>query len=334
MAATDARPVPRKNAAFRVTFAIYDADGDLVTAAAGLDSEVSIDGGTFADATNEATEIATSSGMYFLDLTAAEMNGDTIAVIVKTSTAGAKTTVIVMYPQEAGDIRVDVDTWRATAPNVLIAGRADASVGAMAADVVTSTAIATDAIGASEFAQGAADKVWSSATRTLTAFSTALALSVWDVLETAILTASSIGLKVKNNLDAAITTRLAPTVASRTLDVAVGGEAGIDLDNTVGTLAKTTDITGFNDLSAAQVNAEVVDALNVDTYAQPGQETPAATQTIRAMLAYLYKAWRNRFTQDASDYKLYNDDAVTVDQKAAVSDDGTTFNRSETGTGP
>ncbi len=108
MASTDARPVPRKNVAYRVTFPILDADGDLVTGAASLDSEVSIDGGTFADCTNEATEIATNSGVYFLDLTSGEMNGDTVAVIVKTGTAGAKTTVLVFYPEEVGDYRADV----------------------------------------------------------------------------------------------------------------------------------------------------------------------------------------------------------------------------------
>lgn len=97
MATTDAKHIPVKNAAYRLTFPIFDADGDLVTGATGLDSEVSIDGGTFTDCTNEATEIATSSGMYYLDLTAAEMNGDTIAVIVKTSSSGAKTTPLVLY---------------------------------------------------------------------------------------------------------------------------------------------------------------------------------------------------------------------------------------------
>ena len=108
MAATDAIPVPIKNTAFRVTFPILDADGDLVSGAASLDSEVSKDGGTFADCTNEATEIATSSGMYYLDLTATEMNADCVAIIVKTSSG--KTTPIVMYPQESGDIKVDVET--------------------------------------------------------------------------------------------------------------------------------------------------------------------------------------------------------------------------------
>lgn len=110
MASTDARPIPVKNTAYRVTFPILDADGDLVTAAAGLDSEVSKDAGTFADCTNEATEIATSSGMYYLDLTSTEMNCDCVAIIVKTSTTGAKTVPIVLYPQETGDIKVDVQS--------------------------------------------------------------------------------------------------------------------------------------------------------------------------------------------------------------------------------
>jgi len=87
----------KKNAAFNVHFPIYDADGDLVTGAASLDSEVSIDHGTFADCSNEATEIATSSGVYYLALTADEMNGDIITTITKTSTSGAKTAVNVMY---------------------------------------------------------------------------------------------------------------------------------------------------------------------------------------------------------------------------------------------
>lgn len=108
MAATDARPIPLKNTAFRVYFGILDADGDLVTGAAGLDSERSLDGGTFADCTSEATEVATSSGIYYLDLTAAEMNTDCTVVIVKTSTSGAKTTILTFYPQETGDILADL----------------------------------------------------------------------------------------------------------------------------------------------------------------------------------------------------------------------------------
>jgi hypothetical protein len=100
----------KKNAAFNVHFPIYDNDGDLVTGAAGLDSEVSIDHGTFTDCTNEATEIATSSGVYYLTLTQAEMNGDIITTITKTSTANAKTAVNVMYTvvDQLADIHADL----------------------------------------------------------------------------------------------------------------------------------------------------------------------------------------------------------------------------------
>lgn len=87
----------RKGVACTIAFPIYDSDGDLVVGAAGLDSEVSKDGGTFADCTNEASQIATNSGMYTIALTADEMTADVVAVITKTSTSGAKTAVNVIY---------------------------------------------------------------------------------------------------------------------------------------------------------------------------------------------------------------------------------------------
>lgn len=108
MASSDARPVPRKNVAYRVVFPIFDKTGALVTGAASLDSEISKDQGTFADCTNEATEIATSSGIYYLDLTSTEMNADCVAIIVKSTTTDVRTTVLVLYPEEAGDYRVDI----------------------------------------------------------------------------------------------------------------------------------------------------------------------------------------------------------------------------------
>jgi len=148
MAASDATPFPIKNQAYRVTFPILDADGDLVTGATGLDSEVSKDAGTFADCTNEATEIATSSGVYYLDLTATEMNADTVAIIVKSSTSGAKTTTIVLYPITNGlDIPVNAtylggtaQTGRDVGASVLLSsgtgtGQLDFTSGVVKADV-------------------------------------------------------------------------------------------------------------------------------------------------------------------------------------------------------
>ena len=83
MAAADARFVPKKAAAFRVTFGIFDTTGDLVINASGRDSEISKDQAPFADCTNEAIEIA--KGVYYFDLTAAEMTADSVVVVVQTN---------------------------------------------------------------------------------------------------------------------------------------------------------------------------------------------------------------------------------------------------------
>lgn len=87
-------------------------------------------------------------------------------------------------------------------------------------------------------------------------------------------------------------------------------------------------------LTLANINAQVVDALNTDTYAEPGQGAPPATATLQQKIAYLYKFLRNRITQDATTFKVYNDDGTTVGQKATVSDNGSTFDRGEIESGP
>jgi hypothetical protein len=98
--------VPRKNAAFRLYFAIRKADGTLVTGWTGADSEESIDGGAFTDCTNEAVEIGTS-GVGYIDLTASEMNGDAVIYKLTVTNADALPLVLVLYPEEQGDYRVD-----------------------------------------------------------------------------------------------------------------------------------------------------------------------------------------------------------------------------------
>lgn len=97
----NALPYPVYGVPFTVVFALLDADGDPVTGAT-CDSEVSINGETGADCTNEGTEIgfttATNKGQYYLTLTAAEMTGDIITVSIYSATS--KATVIVLYPRK------------------------------------------------------------------------------------------------------------------------------------------------------------------------------------------------------------------------------------------
>src|SRR3990170_3690165 len=126
---------------------------------------------------------------------------------------------------------------------------------------------------------------------------------------------------------AAILVDTGTTLDGRIPAALVGGRMDADIGAKTGNVALSTQ-------EKADVNAEVVDAVATDTYAEPGQGTPAATTTLAAKLNYLYKAWRNRVTQTATQYTLYADNATTVDQKAAVSDDATTFDKGEVATGP
>jgi hypothetical protein len=104
----------------------------------------------------------------------------------------------------------------------------------------------------------------------------------------------------------------------------VTGNVGGNVTGSVGSLATQ---------AKADVNTEVLDVLSVDTFAEPGQGTPAATNTLSVKVGYLFKAWRNRTTVTSSEYALYADDATTKDQEAALSDNGTTFERGEVATG-
>lgn len=110
---------------------------------------------------------------------------------------------------------------------------------------------------------------------------------------------------------------------NQTMDI-VGNITG-DLSGSIGSLATQ---------AKADVNAEVVDALATDTYAEPGQGTPAATLSLAAKINYLFKSWRNKKTQTSTTWNLFADDATTVDQKATVSDDATTATKGEIATGP
>jgi hypothetical protein len=120
---------------------------------------------------------------------------NTIYKAVVTDATGATVGVdVVALKAETVTILADTNDIQTRLPAALVSGRMDASVGAMAADVITAAATAAD------FGTEVGTAVWSSATRILT--------------------------------------------------------AGTNI-----ALAKGTGVTGFNDLSAAQVNAEVDTAL-------------------------------------------------------------------------
>jgi hypothetical protein len=228
MASTDARPVPIKNTAYRVMFPIYDNTGALVPGAAGLDSEVSKDQGTYADCTNEATEIATSSGTYYLDLTATEMNADGVAVIVKTSTTDAKTTFIVLYPQESGDIKVDVQSAAGTA---------------WLSGAIAAAAFAANAINASKLDPDVTTELQNG-------LATALALSDVETI------ASAISAKTTNlPSDPADASVVAGLIAAILVDTAEIGAAGAGL-TALASAANLATVAGYLDTEIAAILAD------------------------------------------------------------------------------
>ena len=103
-----------------------------------------------------------------------------------------------------------------------------------------------------------------------------------------------------------------------------------DLDNaTDGLGALKTLIDALNDLSAADVNAEVVDALQTDALAELAAD-PGATPTFAEIGMLLYQWLRSANTCTESERTIKNDAGDTI-LTATVSDDATTGNQGKLG---
>lgn len=244
-----------------------------------------------------------------------------------------------------GVLKVDVTHMGGTA-GTFASGRPEvntthAAGTAWGSGAITAGSIATGAFTAAKFAANALDAVWSTATRLLTAgtnivlakgtgvtgFNDLSAAQVNAEADTAL---SDVGLTgtVTGRIDVAVSTRLASASYTAPDNTSIAAIL-VDTDTTI-----PGQISALNNLSSAEVNAEVVDALNTDTYPEPSQGAPSATLSLADKLGYLYKAWRNKKEQTSSEFRLFADDGTTVDQKSAVSDNGTTATRGEIVTGP
>lgn len=176
----------------------------------------------------------------------------------------------------------------------------------IANNAITAAKIQDGALTAAKFAAGAFNAVWTVATRLLTA-------------GTNISLAKGTGVTGFNDLDAA-GVRSAVGLSSANLDSQL---AAIDSD--VGIVGSA--VAGLNDLSAAQVNAEVLDVLNTDTFAEPTGVPPAAA-SLAQKLGTLYMMARNKVTVTATK-KIYYDDGDAAEFEKDLSDDGTTYEETE-----
>lgn len=144
---------------------------------AAADFNVSLDGGALNALTTTPTVTPAGGKMVKIKLSAAEMTADNVTVVCADN-AGAEWCDQTINIQTSAT-QIDNLVRSTTPANTLdVDASGDVTVGALAADAITAAGIAADAIGASElaanaigadeFTQAAADKVWTSASRSLT----------------------------------------------------------------------------------------------------------------------------------------------------------------------
>ena len=97
-------------------------------------------------------------------------------------------------------------------------------------------------------------------------------------------------------------------------------------------MAKGTDITGFNDISAADVNTQVSDVLKTDTISEMVQQAPPVTPTFEEAVMYLYMALTKK-GDVTSALKEFHNNAGTVIWKKTLSDDTTTYSEANGASG-
>lgn len=143
---------------------------------------------------------------------------------------------------------------------------------------------------------------------------TTTANAVWNTTQSAFGVAGTFG----NQADVTVSSRSTFTTTSAVTSTAV----------VVASITTTAIISNLGGSATAQINAEMVDVMTVDTVAEQSLGIPPAAPTFAEMNSYLYMAWRNKIDTTAARTSVTNDAGATI-ASAAVSDDATTFTKAE-----
>ncbi len=304
------------------------------TPAAG-DVKISKDGGAAANVTNLPTAITMgNTAMWDYSLTATEMEAAQVMVTVADSATKAvedQFFIIETYGHASGQHAVDLDdgvrAGLTALPNVAFAG-----VGGLDSPIVdTGTAQAVAATSITLAAGAPSTMLEKNIVRIKSATTGAGQLNVivdyntttkvadlqdtWEVTPTGTIVYEV--LKYSSGVDPATPEDVAEAVSTN-FDAA--GCARIENINT-----KVGEI---------DVVTEALLALLNDARAEPAQGAPAVNANLVTKIDYLYKAWRNKKEQTATQESIYNDAGAVVDHKRTDSDDGTTLVKGEVATGP
>jgi hypothetical protein len=153
----NALPYPVYGLPYVVVAPLLDADGDPISPSS-PDSEISKNGDTFADCTNEAVEIATTSGVVYLSLTGTELTTDIAAVRIQST--GAKTTILTLYPRKLVTIRAGTSASAGSSTSTIVLDGSASAVDdfyngmivAAVIDSVTEVRMITDYVGSTQTA--------------------------------------------------------------------------------------------------------------------------------------------------------------------------------------
>jgi len=88
---------PLRAAEFTLVGIIRDADGDIITSPAGLGAKITKDAGTDNDTTNTPTVLGSANKFIKLVITATEMTADSVAILITSSSSGAKDFFALLY---------------------------------------------------------------------------------------------------------------------------------------------------------------------------------------------------------------------------------------------
>ena len=129
-------------------------------------------------------------------------------------------------------------------------------------------------------------------------------------------------------------TNMAPTLVRINLEDKVSVtdilSDGAPLNTTSGAIDTVSTVSSLGATAKADVNAEVVDALSTDTYAEL-TSVPGATAAISSMIRFIYLLSRNKIAENSATetQTIYQDDGSTVFAEATVQTSGTTTTRGE-----
>lgn len=293
------------------------------------DFRISINGGAFAALTNTPTVTPSGGAQVVIVVAAAE-----------TTAAGAGGRAHIRCSDSSGnewqDLAIDIEVF--ATPEETGVTLADNAITAakIASDAITAAKIADGAIDAATFAAGAIN---AAAIATDAIDADALKADAVTEIQTGLATAASIAAlnnlsaaQVNTEVDTALADYDAPTKAE--LDTAVSTLATASALATVAGYIDTeiasiiAAIAALNDISAADVNAQMLDVLVTDTFAE-SSAVPAATASLKDKINWLATLARNKITQSATTQTLRNDADSASIATSTVSDSGTVFTRGE-----